>query len=120
MANQNSFNSFFLSRLYDNKVINHNPFLLCLNPEYKSTYNNFSPFGFFEDLLEKEVRCPICLGRVSKASAPDSCNHTFCFLCLEKWSKSSNKCPICRRFFTKIKAVDIRDPKISDQMNLFI
>lgn len=120
MDNKNFNKSFFLSRLYNNKAINHNPFLLSLKPEINKLNNCFSPFGFFEDLLEEEVRCPICLGRTTKASSPDCCFHTFCNFCLKKWKKSSNKCPICRKNFSSIKYIDIRDPKIKDQMNLFI
>lgn len=36
-------------------------------PDYK---NKFNLFSIYEDSLEKEVRCPICLGRVGLAVRP--------------------------------------------------
>ena len=54
---------------------------------------------FHKDNIDIEVRCPICLGRTSKASKPDCCFDTFCNFCLKKWKELSSKCPILRRYF---------------------
>jgi hypothetical protein len=109
----------FLFNLERNRTISHNPFLK--NQIKENTYESFtfSPFGFYEDLCEKEVRCPICLGRVSVASKPDKCWHTFCNYCLEKWHKKSDKCPICRQIFHKIELTDITNEEISEQLDIF-
>ena len=120
MNEPNLLKSFFLDKLYHNKSLNHNPFISSSKPQIKNENIYFSPFGFYEDLLPKEVRCPICLGRTSKASKPDCCFHTFCNFCLKKWHKSSSKCPICRRYFQEIQPVDINDSKISQQMDLYV
>ena len=49
--------------------------------------------------------CAICLGTVEKAGKIDSCIHEFCFECILKWSKVTNKCPICTKKFKSIKEV---------------
>jgi hypothetical protein len=120
MDNQTIILENFLSNLIKNKRINHNPFKFKQNSNFSDASLLFSPFGFFEDLWDKEVRCPICLGRVLKAAKPESCNHAYCFLCLKKWKKQSKKCPICRKIFNKIDLIDIRSPNITSQMDLFI
>ena len=86
----------------------------CFYLNYK--YNLFSNY---EDSLDKEVRCPICLGRVASAVRPSKCKHVFCSFCLKKWMKSSDKCPYCRIQFKKIIRVDIQNTHISSQMDLF-
>lgn len=30
------------------------------------------------------------------------CQHTFCFKCINQWSKESNTCPLCRKRFYKL------------------
>lgn len=88
-------------------------------PQIVDYKNKFSLFSVYEDSLEKEVRCPICLGRVGLAVRPSKCKHVFCKLCLKKWMKSSDKCPYCRVQFKKIIKVDIQDTNINTQMDLF-
>jgi PHD and RING finger domain-containing protein 1 len=50
------------------------------------------------------VKCPICLRKFTKQKlgTPDSCNHTFCALCIKKWSKNSNTCPVDRGVYDTI------------------
>ena len=55
MNDPNLLRSFFLEKLFHNKSLNHNPFILSLNPQIKTENILFSPFGFYEDLLPKEA-----------------------------------------------------------------
>ena len=41
----------------------------------------------------------------------DSCQHLFCFACIETWSKQSNTCPLCKRRFKEIVAFDVKSGK---------
>ena len=43
--------------------------------------------------LKSEI-CPICIQKENNLRLT-LCNHTFCDLCLQKWLKDNNKCPIC-------------------------
>lgn len=51
---------------------------------------------------ENSEKCPICLLKLSKqeVATPESCAHTFCFECLQEWSKNVSTCPIDRKEFT--------------------
>merc|ERR1711915_450119 len=53
---------------------------------------------FFEDLLT----CKLCLG-IFKDPVTLSCDHSFCFSCLQKnWEQNkSENCPFCRKKSTK-------------------
>ena len=46
--------------------------------------------------------CTECVQTKDSASI-DSCNHKFCFKCIEAWSKIHNVCPVCRQKFNQIK-----------------
>ena len=46
--------------------------------------------------------CPICLTRVDDRAYTDPCLHEFCLFCIEKWSQTSNKCPLCRQTCTSL------------------
>lgn len=48
------------------------------------------------DESKNNDECPICMCEfVNKVTT--SCQHSFCFECLEKWKKvSNNSCPLCR------------------------
>ena len=49
-----------------------------------------------------EPNCAICLGKLENKSFTDSCFHTFCFVCLEEWSKVKPECPLCKQKFKSI------------------
>jgi len=51
--------------------------------------------------------CCICMCDVepNDLAMINSCNHRFCFSCIEKWSERENKCPLCKIRFTKIDRV---------------
>ena len=46
--------------------------------------------------------CSICLETIKYASV-GSCMHHFCYCCLYKWCKHSNKCPLCKELILEIK-----------------
>ena len=54
-------------------------------------------------LNDQKSICPICYNLVKKIYQMKTCNHIFCNFCINKWSKISNKCPICRTNFKYIK-----------------
>lgn len=59
-------------------------------------------------MTAKEI-CTICLGEVENRGKI-ACEHEFCLECIHNWSKVTNVCPVCKKAFTKITAVDA--PKI--------
>ena len=86
-----TFNQNFYNNLIKNKLLNHNPFSMNINAQKKEEFILFSPFWFVEDLFEKEVRYPICLGRIKKACTPKDCLHTFCYFLFKTMEKFVRK-----------------------------
>ena len=50
------------------------------------------------DIKNDKKKCNICLE--DNAECYTSCNHVYCFNCLNTWYKKNNKCPYCRRYLT--------------------
>lgn len=52
--------------------------------------------------------CCICMCDPDEGelSTIDSCDHNFCFECIEKWSERENTCPLCKIRFNRITRVD--------------
>jgi PHD and RING finger domain-containing protein 1 len=49
--------------------------------------------------------CPICLCSLRGLeyyAKPDTCDHRYCFDCLEEWSKTQNSCPSDRNPYSSI------------------
>lgn len=57
--------------------------------------------------------CCICMCDVepNDIAMINSCDHRFCFGCIEKWSERENKCPLCKTRFTKIDRVQKKRKK---------
>jgi hypothetical protein len=53
------------------------------------------------------IVCGICLENIDIQGELDNCKHYFCFSCIEKWSKTANVCPTCRREFRNITKIDV-------------
>jgi len=49
-----------------------------------------------------DFECPICLDTIKYASV-GSCMHHFCYFCLFKHCKFSNKCPMCKTEIHELK-----------------
>ena len=108
----------FLTILLNLKDSRSNPFSLVNSSQVSMNFRN-NPFGFYEDLFEQDIRCPICLGRVKSAIKPTSCIHIFCSYCIKKWYKTSIKCPVSRREISSLTKVDISNIGFN-QMDLYI
>eukprot|EP00730_Choanoeca_flexa_P006480 TRINITY_DN12161_c1_g12_i1.p1 TRINITY_DN12161_c1_g12~~TRINITY_DN12161_c1_g12_i1.p1 ORF type:complete len:557 (+),score=122.78 TRINITY_DN12161_c1_g12_i1:297-1967(+) len=57
------------------------------------------------DVVEDDAAdaCPICLSREMEDRAlADVCFHSFCFECLQAWSKVNPSCPLCKQPFNSI------------------
>lgn len=77
---------------------------------------------------EESEKCPICLLKLSKdqeIGRPVVCDHSFCFPCIEEWSKVMKTCPIDRREFNQIKIYDnlesnnfLRVVDVGEQMSI--
>ena len=119
MEANNPNNGNFLNVLLSLQVKCTNPFSFINNQKSENPNKYLSPFCIYEDSLDKEVRCPICLGRVGIASKPTNCTHVFCEACIMKWLKSSRKCPVCRRIVLSIIRVDINENWVESQMDLY-
>lgn len=46
--------------------------------------------------------CSICLEMCTDECMPNSCKHSFCFLCIIEWGKVSSHCPLCKKSFSLI------------------
>lgn len=49
------------------------------------------------------INCPVCLQDIvspeQKIITP--CNHTFCKICYQAWTRLNNTCPVCRSIIKK-------------------
>lgn len=61
------------------------------------------PVSAVEDIIQQELKCPICLGTIQSTSTVTACLHRFCSDCLHKslrgnlnGSKQNHDCPSCR------------------------
>lgn len=53
--------------------------------------------------LKESHQCPICCEPLQTPVAmPESCNHTFCYVCLREWSRVRHECPLDRGSFDLI------------------
>ena len=119
MAFEQKTNFKFFNVLKDLSNRSQNPFIFSPKKIDNNKQDKFYPFGFYEDMVSKEVRCPICLGRVKNAMKPNCCIHVFCGYCIRKWKQSSNRCPICRKNFINLIKTDITEDWVGCQGNLY-
>ncbi|KAF5396162.1 hypothetical protein PHET_11102 [Paragonimus heterotremus] len=57
--------------------------------------------------LKESHQCPICCEPLKAPIAtPESCNHTFCYVCLREWSRVRHECPLDRGAFDLILLSD--------------
>ena len=113
-----------------NKNINYNYMLSFLSKPSSGS----NPFAFSsklnqkfiypkEDSIiykeEKLVRCPICLASVLSPVRLNCCFHIYCKICIEKWKKNNNKCPLCKRLFKSLIKINLNEDWVEDQAELF-
>ena len=46
--------------------------------------------------------CSICLDTLQNLAVCDPCFHSFCYPCINAWSRVNNICPLCKSTFDKI------------------
>jgi hypothetical protein len=56
------------------------------------------------------LSCGICFETPDTRGVIDCCNHVFCAICIEEWSKTANTCPFCKERFKTITKVDPQRP----------
>jgi formate dehydrogenase maturation protein FdhE len=72
-------------------------------PNFIEDINTVSNIIIFENIIDKEKDCPICLESFNILNSLDNnrlyrttlCNHIFCDICITKWLSISKKCPYC-------------------------
>ena len=77
---------------------------------YKNKYNKHN----FENTYKskKKKKCNICFitkkqrNNVVDFAKPKTCEHIYCFPCIDKWSKLCNRCPVCKKAFRVIVRSD--------------
>jgi hypothetical protein len=72
------------------------------NGKVEDAFLSVSP-DKLEDIINEELRCPICLGTIQDTSTVTTCIHRFCEECVHKSlrsnlssSKTHQECPSCR------------------------
>ncbi|KAK8926671.1 E3 ubiquitin-protein ligase COP1 [Platanthera zijinensis] len=53
-----------------------------------------------EDLLDKDLLCPICMGTIKDAFLT-ACGHSFCYMCIVTHLQNKSDCPCCSNYLTK-------------------
>lgn len=53
-----------------------------------------------------EQKCAICLELFENPTMNNGCNHVFCFVCIDIWSRKTNACPLCKTRFTELVQLD--------------
>jgi len=48
-----------------------------------------------DESKNNDAECPVCMSEFNNA-VTTTCQHSFCFECLEQWKTVSNTCPLCR------------------------
>ncbi|CAD8109471.1 unnamed protein product [Paramecium sonneborni] len=106
-----------------------NPSLRKKSKIRKEQQNNKSDLNRYFEKSEPNLECIICYSPILDQGIIESCQHKFCFQCINIWAKQSLSCPQCRAGFTKInriwkkesiekqKTYTFIDPKKTDEMS---
>jgi len=54
-----------------------------------------------------ELQCGVCLENIAEQGVLSGCAHSFCFICIKEWSKTSNTCPLCKGRFTHLTKLNL-------------
>jgi len=68
------------------------------------------PSTSYENEDSNDMKCGICFETFSLRGLMNGCKHVFCFVCIEKWSQTSNTCPLCKKRFSQLTKVDLMKP----------
>ncbi|KAL8461499.1 hypothetical protein ACS0TY_032829 [Phlomoides rotata] len=58
-----------------------------------------SPSSEKEQLLDKDILCPICM-QIIKDAFLTACGHSFCYMCIVTHLQNKSDCPCCSHFLT--------------------
>ncbi|CAD8090511.1 unnamed protein product [Paramecium sonneborni] len=62
--------------------------------------------GKKQEVNEQHVEdCSICYGQIVDKGIIQTCQHTYCFDCIDIWAKQNKTCPQCRVQFSQILKV---------------
>ena len=71
--------------------------------------------------IKKNCTCPTTM---HDDTGKKVCDHSFCFKCINKWSKEKNTCPLCRKEFEKLKCnkkiYKVQKKRFDELINLII
>ena len=82
--------------MYIHTLLTKSPSLACLRLSRRAIISREAMAEFvFEEPLEKEHECPICLNVQRKAHLTKCCGNHFCFLCIARVVRDAKHCPIC-------------------------
>ena len=110
-------NDYMLSFLTKSKVY-ANPFHNLYSNNNQQFQSRESYHESFDD--EREIRCPICLGRVIGAVRPNTCFQIYCSFCIKKWKNEKSQCPLCKKQFKSLIKVYLNEKWIqNNQGELF-
>eukprot|EP01118_Nematostelium_gracile_P009801 TRINITY_DN3316_c0_g1_i2.p1 TRINITY_DN3316_c0_g1~~TRINITY_DN3316_c0_g1_i2.p1 ORF type:complete len:253 (-),score=40.70 TRINITY_DN3316_c0_g1_i2:56-814(-) len=59
-----------------------------------------------ENQEKEDIMCGICFETPQIRGKLDSCEHPYCFTCIQTWSKTANTCPFCKTRFHEITKLD--------------
>ncbi|CAG9333578.1 unnamed protein product [Blepharisma stoltei] len=52
--------------------------------------------------------CCICLNSIEFQGKLDTCQHTYCYDCIMRWSEIENTCPVCKNRFSFVSLIPHR------------
>ncbi|RZC56517.1 hypothetical protein C5167_015367 [Papaver somniferum] len=71
--------------------------------------SSFAIMGDMDTTSFENEKCGICMDVVIDRGAIDSCQHWFCFSCIDNWSTITSLCPLCQKEFQLITCVPVFD-----------
>ncbi|KAI3929345.1 hypothetical protein MKX01_006581 [Papaver californicum] len=71
--------------------------------------SSFEITGDMDTTSFENEKCGICMDVVIDRGAIDSCQHWFCFACIDNWSTITSLCPLCQKEFQLITCVPVFD-----------
>jgi hypothetical protein len=95
--------------------------ILCVD-KVTSLFNKLKKKTNNQSTMEGENVCVICLDDITSNLHSLPCHHDFHVNCIEKWTKKSNSCPLCRKiicfdFYGKNHSIQQQQ---NNQENIFI
>jgi len=58
--------------------------------------------------------CGICQDAIQNSTQLNNCSHKFCFVCIARWSKESNSCPLCQTRYNELRPTDSKKTTVQN------